>query len=345
MLKKRITIVGANDMTTIEHLPVLASFNDVEIIGICDIIEERARKLAEQYGIKNHYINHVTMLDELKPDAVWLIVPTPVIFDMVMDALERKIDVFLEKPAGMTTYQTKVMAAFAERQQAISAVAFQRRYHSSILNLRKKVAEIGNLNQVSVNFYKNRKAPNGYPPNFRGAIEMLRCEAIHALDLMRFLCGLAETRNVKAVIKNFDCDYDTAYFISAEFENGMVGTCNINWRTARRLFNVELHAPGASAFIDIDKGGELWVAGNDKPVLVSQLKHGSPNGGGNAFEQGIFAENRAFVDALSSRKQVHNNLKDAVRTMELVDNVYFSNGVKPADCLRFPQKTYDIPDF
>jgi len=331
----KIAIVGANYMTAQQHLPVLALFDDVKIVGVCDIIEDRAQALAGRYNVKNYYANHKKMLDELKPDAVWLIVPTTVVFDMVMDALERKIDVFIEKPAGLTTYQTKVMAAFAEKQQAMTAVAFQRRYHPTILNLRQKVVEIAPLNNVRVDFYKNSRSASGFPPNFRGAIEMLRCESIHAVDLTRFLAGLSEVKTVKATIENFDCGYDAAYFASVEFENNIVGTFNINWRTARRFFKVEMHAPGASAFIDINKGGELWSAEGDEPLFVSERIPRINNSEGDSFEQGFYGENRAFVDAIKSRKQVHNNLRDAVKTMELVDKVYLSNGITPAACLTF----------
>ena len=38
--------------------------------------------------------------------------------------------------------------------------------------------------------------------------------------------------------------------------------------------------------------------------------------------QGFYAQSRAFIDAVKSGKQLHNNLRDSVKSMQLVDLIY-----------------------
>ncbi|MGN1128871.1 MAG: Gfo/Idh/MocA family protein, partial [Candidatus Flemingiibacterium sp.] len=57
------------------HFQKLSSFDDVEIVGFCDIIPERAEARAKAYGSGKCYTDVVTMLDETKPDAAFVAVP------------------------------------------------------------------------------------------------------------------------------------------------------------------------------------------------------------------------------------------------------------------------------
>ena len=47
--KIRIAMVGAGNMANQVHYPSLASFQDVEFAGICDIHPEHLQKTADKY--------------------------------------------------------------------------------------------------------------------------------------------------------------------------------------------------------------------------------------------------------------------------------------------------------
>ena len=46
--KLKIAIIGAGGIATVAHAPAYEKMDNVEIVGVCDIIEERAEKLAKR---------------------------------------------------------------------------------------------------------------------------------------------------------------------------------------------------------------------------------------------------------------------------------------------------------
>lgn len=57
------------------HFQKLSSFADVDIVGFCDIIPERAEARRNAYGSGKAYTDYVQMLDETNPDVVFIAVP------------------------------------------------------------------------------------------------------------------------------------------------------------------------------------------------------------------------------------------------------------------------------
>ena len=65
----------------------------------------------------------------------------------------------------------------------------------------------------------------------------------------------------------------------------------------------------------------MTVSSEKEPVVNTTFSEFA--GSDEAFmNQGFLEENRAFIDAIKSGKQLHNNLQDAVKSMDLVDKIY-----------------------
>jgi len=54
-------------MATRYHYPSLASFPDVELAGICDLVPGKAERAAERFGIGRVYSDYRQMLTEVEP--------------------------------------------------------------------------------------------------------------------------------------------------------------------------------------------------------------------------------------------------------------------------------------
>jgi len=70
---------------------------------------------------------------------------------------------------------------------------FQRRYIPLITVLREKLAARGPLHTVVVSFVKCSYPMGGY---YDGAIDILSCDAIHAVDTLRDLCDWRRAQGV-----------------------------------------------------------------------------------------------------------------------------------------------------
>ena len=52
MKKLRVGIIGCGGIANGKHMPSLKEIPEVEMVAFCDIVEERAQKAAEEYGIE-----------------------------------------------------------------------------------------------------------------------------------------------------------------------------------------------------------------------------------------------------------------------------------------------------
>ena len=51
----KVGIVGGGAITQVAHLPVLKKMRTVEIQAICDIDQQKARALADRFGVKDAF--------------------------------------------------------------------------------------------------------------------------------------------------------------------------------------------------------------------------------------------------------------------------------------------------
>ena len=118
MEKVKVGMIGAGSLANSVHYPSLAESDDVEIAAICDLNEERLNNTAEKYQIDRRYRDYRRMVNEVDMDAVYIIMPPHHLFDLVIHCLNCKLNVFIEKPPGVTAEQTRNMALTAEDGRA-----------------------------------------------------------------------------------------------------------------------------------------------------------------------------------------------------------------------------------
>lgn len=320
MDKVKVALIGAGGMANRVHYPSVTSFDDVQIVGLCDLDAKRLGDTAKAFGIGATFGNYREMLDKTKPDAVYVLMPPHHLFDVAMDVLERGHALFIEKPPGITTQHAQCLAKRAADKKVISAVGFQRRYQPLVVKCWEQVKAKGPMQQVNACFYKN-SPPSEVHPYYRGTIDVLRCDAIHAVDALRFYAGRSEVKAVRSSVSKIDCWYDVRFLALVEFKNNVVGVLQANWRTGRRFFKFEFHGIGAMAFVDINGEGAVYADNADQPVLRQTAAEAAATDKEH-IEQGFYAENRAFIDAVKSGRPVHNDLADGAKSMELADMIY-----------------------
>jgi predicted dehydrogenase len=322
MSKTKVAVIGAGALANAMHYPSLAGLDDVQLVGIFDLFPDKLAATAQRFGIDSTFSDYRQMLDKTAPDAVYALMPPHHIFDVAMDVLQAGHNLFIEKPPGLTTHQTMAMARLAEQKQLITGVGFQRRYHPLLHYCYEKVRDKGQPHQVAASFMKLQDNSDPHP-YYRGVVDILTCDAIHALDSVRYYCGLSPVKSVSSVIRKLDSWYDTSFNALIHFENDAVGIFQSNWRCGGRFFNLELHAIGASAYVNIDGRAEIWMDGEPKPAIATDyLTHTGAVEADHYQHQGFQAQARGFIDAVKSGAPPHNNFADAVKTMELVEQVY-----------------------
>lgn len=114
MEKIKIAMIGVGDISGIYLENITGTFKEIELIGVCDLVREKAEKAQEKYGVPKIY---ETMHDAFKDDEVDLVLNLTrpyEHFDVTKAALEAGKHVYSEKPLAATFEEGKVLAKLAE---------------------------------------------------------------------------------------------------------------------------------------------------------------------------------------------------------------------------------------
>ena len=320
----RVALVGAGGMASRYHHPSLASFPDVEIGAICDIVEPKARQNAERFGIPRVYTDYKRMLEEVDPEAVWVLMPPQHLYEPAATVLHQGRHLFIEKPLALTTVQARTLAYFAEQRHCLTSVGFQRRHVPAMTDLRRRVEERGPIHHASVKFVKSTRNLETHAGFYDGAIDPLTSDGIHAVDLLRWLCG-GEVVDVHASVRTRYIVGPIAneYIALVTFTSGAVGLLQSSYVTGRRIFCSEFHAKNVTAYVDAE--GESSIVFDDGETESRSSKEWGTAGGAKGDSQehwlGFWHENRHFIDCVQSGTLPSAHFGDAVKSMELVDRI------------------------
>lgn len=317
--KLRVAFIGAGGRALMAHYPSLRDIPEAQLVAVAELDEQRLHKTCDLYDIKGRYSAYRQMLEREKPDAVYAIMPPHHLFDICATVIEHGCHLIIEKPPAVTTEQIRQLAALARRHKVLTGVAFQRRFAPVIRRGKTLCEKRGTVHTAHASFYKNWV---GGAPYYRGALDMLTCDGIHAVDTLRYLCG-GEIESVASDSRRLDADHWNVHLALVRFSSGATGLLLNNFMAGRRIFSVEVHAPGISFFGDPEEGGQLYADNKTEPIdeLDPTVLAGSAEDY-RAF--GPYDINRHFVDCMLKGKDPETNFDDATKTMVLVDAIYRS---------------------
>lgn len=316
MNKVRVALIGAGGMANSVHYPSLAKFEDVELVGLCDLVEDKLHATADRFAIEKRYTDYRKMLAETAPEAVYILMPPHHLFDLAIYALEAKLHLFIEKPPGVTVEQTRQMALAAERAGVVAMVGFNRRYIPLLVKCRDMVRERGEMLHCVATFYKHHFAG----PYYKGAVDILTSDCIHAVDALRWMSE-GEAVDVVGDVRHL-CDetYANAFNALIRFDNDCSGVLLGNWCAGKRVHTFEMHARGISAFVDCNSVATIYSDNKEEGLVLSATEVAGSDE--NRVYYGFEAENRHFIDCVKSGTEPSSSMADAVKTMELVEAIY-----------------------
>lgn len=141
----RTAVVGGGTVSGI-HLSGLSRNPRTELVAVCDLDEERARELADEYDVEAYFD-----VEELvaEADLDWLHVCTPVQthLEVAKTAIEAGIPIQIEKPITETYEEFEQLASFAERHGVTVSAKHNHNFDPAMRAAMAKV-EAGELGRV-----------------------------------------------------------------------------------------------------------------------------------------------------------------------------------------------------
>ncbi len=181
----KVAFVGAGGMAQ-SHMGNLAAIEDVSIVGICDVSQERAAEVAGKHSAAA-YTEYRRMLDELDIDALYVVVPPFAHEDAEVLAVGNGSHLFVEKPVVINMDKGYEIAEAIDRAGVLSCVGYQLRLLDSTQRARRYLAN-RTLGMVTAHRW------GGLPgvPWWRVMDQsggQLHEQTTHQVDLMRYLGG------------------------------------------------------------------------------------------------------------------------------------------------------------
>ncbi|QOR67198.1 Gfo/Idh/MocA family oxidoreductase [Cytobacillus suaedae] len=337
MTKLRVGFIGVGGIAQSRHIPAFLKLSDkVTIVGVSDVNEETAKRVASENHIPNIYTDYHDMFADV--DAVTICTPNKFHAEITIAALEAGVHVLCEKPMAMTTAECEAMLEASENAGKVLAIAYHYRFMKETQAAKRLILEneIGSPMVARVKALRRRKVPGwGVFTNkdLQGGGSLIDY-GCHFLDLSMWLLGQPAPVQVTGTTYNrlskmpgqinqwgsfnhetFEVDdHVTAYI---KFENGASMLFETSWSANIKDDEESVSISGETGGIDLF------------PLEVNQAKHGlllsSKADWIPGEEDPGFPQALNFVNSCLGLEELVVKPHEALQVTKLIDAIYKSS--------------------
>ena len=298
--KLKIAVIGAGGIARNAHLPAYDRMDNVEVVALCDILEDRAKEQAAAHNIPAVYTDYKDVLEIEGLDAIDICTPNYLHSIIACEALEKGLNVFCEKPDAVNVSEAERMKAAAEASGKVLMVMRNNRYRNTASFLKKYIndGKMGDIYAARCGWQRRRGIPGRggwFTTKEQSGGGPLIDLGVHMIDLTMWLMGNPKPVTVSGCAYN---KFANSEDISDSKESGYGD------RNADGIFDVEDLAMG---FIRFDNGACLqiefsWASNIEKENIFFELRGDKAGAVYSSASQNEFAiyteENGCVVDYL-----------------------------------------------
>jgi predicted dehydrogenase len=286
-----------------------------------DLIDGKAEKFFKRYGVENVrlYPNHKAMLEAEDLDAVSVCTYNATHAQCTIDALNRGVNVLLEKPMCVTTEEAVEIIKAEKRGGKLLSIGFQPRFDENMKMVKKIVqsGDLGEIYYIQTGGGRRRGIPNStFIEKKTAGIGALGDIGCYSLDMVLNAIGYPKPLTVSGYTSNFfgtnplyNNPKDAARFNVDDFaaafvrlEGGIILDFRISWA-------MHINTPGDT--ILLGKKGALRIPSTDcwngsvgGPMTVyhdmagKQVETVIPVSENTGFGGLFYKKIRSFLDAI-----------------------------------------------
>ncbi|MBV9848654.1 MAG: Gfo/Idh/MocA family oxidoreductase [Armatimonadetes bacterium] len=191
--KVQVGVVGVGIGRT--HLNGYRKLGDrVEIFGICDINEARARATADEFGVKRVFTDYAAMFAEPDLDAVSVCTPNALHAEVALAAIEAGKHVLCEKPMADTLENAQKIVAASRRSDKVFMMGMNNRFRGDTQVLKSFINEgqLGDIYYAKCGWTRRNGIPGlggWFTTRAMSGGGPLIDIGVHVLDLTTYLMG------------------------------------------------------------------------------------------------------------------------------------------------------------
>jgi predicted dehydrogenase len=262
------------------HARSVVNVPEAELIAVCDVIEEKAQKLAEEFGAQNVYTDYRKMLERDDIEIISVCTPSGMHADMAIEAARAGKHVMTEKPIDIRLEKIDQLIRVCKRRKVKLACIFQRRA-STLWQRVKRTVEDGRIGRMVLSsaYLKYFRSQEYYDSaGWRGTWALdgggaLMNQGVHMIDLLRWIMGPIDTIFAFAdhLARNIEVE-DTAV-ASIRFKSGALGTLEGTTSIIPGMnHRMELHGDKGTILINGETITHWDVPGEDKEEVAKEME-------------------------------------------------------------------------
>lgn len=344
MSKIRFAFLGCGRISG-KHLEAIAEIENAELVAVCDIDIEKAKKVGEKYNV-SYYASYDDMFQKENIDIVNILTPSGLHPQHTIDIVKKyKKHIVCEKPMALRLEDADAMIKTCDENGVRLFVVKQNRYNLPVQKLREALEE-GRFGKIVMGTVRVRWARHqAYydQDEWRGTWELdggvLSNQASHHIDLLEWMLGepVSVMAKTGTYLANVEVD-DTAAAI-IKFKNGAIGIVEATTATRPNDLEGSLSVLGEKGSVVI--GGfsvnkmQTWnfVDENEetKEKILKEFAEIPPNVYG--FGHKRFLEH--VIECIHTNKQALVDGLEGRKSLELINAIYESAETGKEVFLRF----------
>lgn len=286
MRKIRAAVIGVGFIGAV-HIEALRRLGNVDVVAVC--VSEDSEKAGREQHVEHHFTDYREMIDTTRPDFVHICTPNYTHFEMSAYAIERGVNVVLEKPMTVSVAEARELVKLAREHKVIAAVNFHNRFYPATHYMRELIQrnELGRLISVNGSYVQDwllRETDFSWRlvSKESGQTRVVADIGSHWIDLVEHCTGLrvtevlAEFQTVYPTRKQpRDSETSTDLAIDTEdiaslmfrFDNGATGSCFLSqmFAGAKNRIRVSLGGTESSVEWNLDDLNNVTVGHRDLP--------------------------------------------------------------------------------
>jgi predicted dehydrogenase len=291
--------------------------NGLKITAITDLNSEAMDKLEEKIPGVKKFSDFKALIDSGEVNTVSICTPPVAHKDAAVYALQKGINVLLEKPQANTLEAAKEIYEASKKSKAVLMMAYRHRFLPANIKL-KEMIDNGKIGKVV--FFRNVFCGPMFGMKDRwftdkaiaGGGSILDTSS-HSLDLFRFMIG--EVAESTAVMNtNFEGrDVEDTGILSVKAENGALGVMTSSFAAGDGMAFLDITGQEGRLIYDYCNGEEIKYKklGNDDWEIIKVKQSG-----------GFIEQIAHFADVLEGKNKLKCTAKDGLRGMEIITGCY-----------------------
>lgn len=227
----KVGVIGCGKIAEYLHLPGYASLNNVEIVAVADLNEERLEYVKQRFGVVNTYTDYMQLLEDPRIEAVSICTPPHLHKKMTVEAVEHGKHVLCEKPLAINVKEAYELLEEVKNSEYFVMPAFNYRFTPNVKIANEIISrgKIGEIKRATVTFKSDQRIWGAVTPfRFTEKTGVLSDLGPHAVDLLHYLLGdVEEVSRVEARAERYNV-YDRVH-VELAMQSGANVEVGLHW--------------------------------------------------------------------------------------------------------------------